>query len=58
MALTVQQPAGALTIIGALASTPLPSGVTITQPTDGNLLIIGAVVMGQIVNGIFVQQIV
>lgn len=39
-----------------LAATPLPSGVTVAAPTDGVLPILGAVVMGQVDNGQFVQS--
>ena len=41
---------------GALVATPLPSGVTVAAPTDGVLPILGAVVMGQVASGVFVQS--
>lgn len=65
MALTIQQPtAGVLPIHiklgayqgGAVVATPLPAGGTVAAPTDGALPILGAVVMGQIVNGVFDQS--
>ncbi len=65
MALTIQQPtAGVLPINvklgsaegGALVATALPAGVTVGAPTAGALPILGAVVMGQIVNGAFAQS--
>lgn len=65
MALTIAQPDGPIKIVvningdaqgGALVATPLPSGASVTQPTDGTIQILGAVVMGQIVNGVFEQS--
>lgn len=66
MALTIQQPTSGViqlcvalpagAIGGALAASPLPSGVTIAQPTDGALPILGAVALGIVRNGAFIQQ--
>lgn len=54
MALTVQVPtSGAVKIIGAAVSTPLPSGVTVQVPTGGQLKIIGAMVVGTLSGGVF-----
>jgi len=54
MALSIQVPTeGAVKIIGAVVSVPLPSGVTVQTPTDGALKIIGAAVVGTLSGGIF-----
>lgn len=66
MALTIQQPTSGViqlcvalpagAIGGALAATPLPSGVTIAAPTDGALPILGACVMGSVIDSQFHLQ--
>lgn len=65
MALTIAQPDGPIKIAvningdaqgGALVATPLPSGASVVQPTNGTLQILGAVIMGQISGGVFVQS--
>lgn len=65
MALTIAQPDGPINIAvnlygdaqgGALVATPLPSGATVVTPLEGTIQILGAVVMGQIVNGSFDQS--
>ncbi len=65
MALTIANADGPLTIAvelnaeaqgGALVAAPLPNGATITQ-ADGPLTILGAAVLGEIVNGVFVISI-
>lgn len=54
MALTIQVPTdGAVKMVGAAVSVPLPSGVTVQVPTDGALKIIGAMMVGTLSGGVF-----
>jgi len=67
MALTVQSPdEGELPISikigrsfgGVIVNTPLPTGVTIATPTDGELAILGAVVGAHISGGAVVAGLI
>lgn len=64
MALTIAAPTDGIIQLGlnlpyvngqCVAAVPLPSGVSVAAPTNGVLPILGAVVLGQVVDGAFVQ---
>lgn len=56
MSIAIAQPTeGVLIVLGAVANVSIPTGCTLTIPTQGTIPVIGSVIMGTLSGGVYNQ---